>query len=74
MSDRLQRISDNAGRLYVAFRQGHGADALQMAVAFAIAIEQEVARQTLVAFGPKTTCTCEDVPGDHARCPIHGES
>lgn len=82
MSDRLQRISDNAGRIYAALWSAPNPEKMvqdKTAVAFvvglAVQIEQEVARQTLTAFAPsKSLCTCEDVPGDHARCPIHGES
>lgn len=82
MSDRLQRISDNSGRLYAVLLAQAAQSSAEVteeemvgaAVGSAIRIEQEVAKQTLAAFAPSRPCTCEEVPGDHARCPIHGES
>ena len=79
MSDRLQRISENAGRIMAATvvpaekREQTVALSPATCVALAIEIEQEVMKQTLAAFAPSRPCTCEEVPGDHARCPIHGE-
>ena len=81
MSDRLQRISDNVGRIYAALllKVGHAEAATEegfvlASVKSAIRIEQEAAKQSQAAFAASRPCTCEEVPGDHARCPIHGES
>lgn len=37
---------------------------------------RDLIAQRLKAEAPisRPFCTCEEVPGDHARCPIHGES
>ncbi len=59
MSDRLQRISDNAGRIYAALlvkvggAEGATDEAFVVAaVASAISIEQEVVKQVRDAFTP----------------------
>jgi len=83
VSDRLQRISDNAGRIYAALLgsldpkavAGHP-EMIASVVATAIQIEQEVVKQIGAAFAPSKppkVCRCEVVNGDNPECPLHGE-